>query len=73
MTSKLSWVKVIQIITEARQGNIDKFSDLDLISLDCNTPWSLELITGSMDDLAVLIEDLGMESLRRQLNLDCYL
>jgi len=54
-------------------GNIEKLRDLDLISLDCNTPWKLELIAGTMDDLAQLMEDVGMENLCRELNLDCLL
>ena len=53
------------------QGNIEKLGDLGLISLDCNTPWTLELIAGTMDDLAVLMEDVGLDSLCKELNLEC--
>jgi len=52
-------------------GNIEKLRDLGLISLDCNTPWTLELIAGTMDDLSVLMEDVGLENLCKELNLDC--
>ena len=53
------------------QANINKLGDLDLISLDCNTPGSSKLIANAMDDLAGIIEDVGMENLCNQLDLDC--
>ena len=53
------------------QANIKKLGDLDLITLDCNTPGSSELIADALDDLAGLIEEVGMESLCNQLDLDC--
>jgi len=52
-------------------GNIEKLRDLGLISLDCNTPWTLELIAGTMDDLSELTEDVGLDNLCKELNLDC--
>jgi len=52
-------------------GNIEKLRDLDLISLDCSTHWTLEWIAVTMDDLAQLMEDVGMENLCKELNLDC--
>ena len=53
------------------QANIKKLGDLDLITLDCNTPGSSQLIANALDDLAGLIEEVGMENLCNQLDLDC--
>ena len=58
------------------QAKIDKLVDLDLESLDCATPGSTELVAQTMEDLAVIIEEIGMENLCRQLDLgteDCTL
>ena len=44
------------------------------MSLDCNTPGSADLVAETMEDLAAIIEDLGMENLCKQLGLglaDC--
>ena len=49
---------------------MDKLGDLSLVSLDCAAPGSTELVAKTMEDLAGLIEDIGMENLCRQLDLD---
>ena len=42
-----------------------------MISLDCNAPRSSELVASALDELAGLIEEVGMENLCNQLDLDC--
>ena len=53
------------------KANINKLGDIELFSLDCNTPGSSKLVADSLDELAGLIEDVGMENLCSQLDLDC--
>jgi len=50
--------------------NIKKFGDLELGSLDCNNGTS-QSVAKTLNDLAGLIEDVGMDSLCQQLDLDC--
>jgi hypothetical protein len=52
------------------QATIDKLGDLNLIDLDCNTPGSSNLVADTLDDLAGIIEDVGMDNLCKQLGLD---
>jgi hypothetical protein len=55
------------------QANINKLGDLNLFTLDCNTPGSSHVVADTLDDLAVLIEDVGIDNLCKQLDLglDC--
>ena len=53
------------------QANIEKVGDLDFFSLDCNSSGSSQLVAKALDDLAGLIEEVGMENLCKQLDLDC--
>ena len=50
---------------------MDKFKDLELISLDCATSGSSELVAQTMEDLAGVIDDIGIENLCSQLDLEC--
>ena len=50
---------------------MDKFRDLELISLDCATSGSSELVARTMEDLAGVIDDIGIENLCNQLDLEC--
>ena len=43
---------------------------MDPIPLDFNHPDSINLVAESLDDLATLVEDIGMETLCGQLDLD---
>ena len=52
------------------QANINKLGDLNIVTLDCNTPGSSQLVANTMDDLAGIIEDVGMENLCKQLDLE---
>ena len=58
-----------QLITNI-QANIQKMGDLNLITLDCNTPGSSELIANTLDDLAGLVDEVGLENLCNQLDVD---
>ena len=53
------------------QAIIEKVSDLDFFSLDCTASGSSQLVAKALDDLAGLIEEVGMENLCTQLDLDC--
>ena len=53
------------------QSNLNKLGDLDLITLNCNTPGAPQLIANALDDLAGLIEEVGIDNLCNQLDLDC--
>ena len=64
----LSYLVLYYVLIKA---NITKLGDLDLITLDCNTPGSSQLIADALDDLAGLVEEVGLESLCNQLDLDC--
>ena len=50
--------------------NLDKLGGLNIVSLDCNTPGSSKLVADTLDDLAGLIDDIGMSNLCNQLGLD---
>jgi len=56
--------------TKKAVATINKLGDLDLIDLDCNTPGSSNLVADTLDDLAGIIEDVGMDTLCKQLGLD---
>lgn len=51
-------------------AKVDKLGDLSLDSLACANPGSADLVANTIEDLAGLIEDIGMENLCRQLGLD---
>ena len=52
------------------QVNINKLGDLDLGTLECDTPGSFKVAADTLDDLAGIIEDVGIEKLAEQLGLD---
>ena len=45
--------------------------DAELFTLDCNAPGSTQLVAESLDDLANLIDEIGIKTLCSQLDLDC--
>ena len=59
-----------QLITNI-QANIQKMGDLNLITLDCNTPGSSELIADTLDELAGLGDEVVLENLCNQLDVVC--
>ena len=52
------------------QAKINKLGDLNIISLDCNTPGSSLLVADTLEDLAGIIEDVGIKNLCSQIGLD---
>jgi len=50
--------------------NLYKIGDLGLGTLDCNTPGSFKVAADTLDELAVLIEEVGIEELAEQLGID---
>ena len=62
---------LLYIFNFSLQVNIQKLGSLDLITLDCNSSGSSHLVATALDDLAGLIDEVGMENLCKQLDLDC--
>ena len=63
--------RVIFLFVKARINNLGY---LDNVSLDCNTPGSSQLVANTLDDLAGIIEDVGITNLCQQLDIqagDC--
>merc|ERR1711892_569863 len=56
--------------TDKVVANINKLGNLDLGTLECNKSGSFQVAAETLEDLAKLIEDVGIESLCNQLNLD---
>ena len=52
------------------QTKIDKLGDLDPVSLNCNTPGSFDMVAETMEDLAGLMDDIGLETLCQELDLE---
>jgi len=51
--------------------SVDAFSDLYIVTdLECGTPGSLNLLADNLDDLAQIIEEVGIDKLSEELNLD---
>jgi len=53
------------------RANINRLEDAGIFTLNCNSPGSTQLVAESLDDLAELIDEVGIESLCSQLDLDC--
>ena len=53
------------------QANINKLEDAGIFTLNCNSPGSTQFVAESLDDLAELIDEVGIDSLCSQLDLDC--
>jgi len=51
-------------------ANINKLGDLDLGTLECDTPGSFKVAADTLDDLAGIIEEVGIDKLAEQLGLD---
>ena len=50
------------------QTKIDKLGAVDPVSLDCSTPGAFKIVAEDMEDLAGLMDDIGLENLCRQLD-----
>jgi len=53
------------------RANINKLEDDGIFTLNCNSPGSTQLVAESLDDLAELIDEVGIDTLCSQLDLDC--
>merc|ERR1712123_252192 len=51
-------------------ANINKLGNLDLGSLECNKAGSFKVAAETLDDVAQLIEDVGLQTLCNQLDMD---
>merc|ERR1711892_27004 len=51
-------------------ANINKLGNLDLGTLECNEAGSFKVAADTLDDVAQLIEDVGLQTLCNQLDLD---
>ena len=52
------------------QIRINNLGYLDMAGVDCNTPGSSQLVANTLDELAGIIEDVGMANLCKQLGVD---
>ena len=56
------------------QSKIDLLGDVAPVNLNCHTPGSFRLVADNMEDLAGLLDDIGLENLCKQLDIaaeDC--
>jgi len=63
-----------EVFTKKVVARINNLGYLDNVSLDCNTPGSSQLVANTLDDLAGIIEDVGITNLCQQLDIqagDC--
>ena len=60
----------LMFLTLLLQANINKLGNLDLGSLECNKAGSFKVAAETLDDVAQLIEDVGLQTLCNQLDLD---
>jgi len=51
-------------------ANINKLGDLDLGTLECDTPGSFKVAADTLDDLAGIIEEVGIDKLAEELGWD---
>jgi len=51
-------------------ANINKIGNLDLGTLECNKPGSFKVAAETLDDIAKLIEEVGIKALCNQLDMD---
>ena len=54
---------------QTQLNKIDNF-DLGLGELDCNRPGDVSVAAGTMEDLATIIDEVGIEQLQNQLGVD---
>ena len=73
-TMAISWptffVMALTLTHCILQTKIDKLGDLEPVSLYCDEPGSFKTVAEDMDDLAGLMDDIGLENLCRQLDLE---
>ena len=52
------------------KGELNKIGDLGVGELNCDTPGDFSVAAKTMEDVATLIDDIGLESLQEQLGVD---
>ena len=52
------------------QGKIDKLGDFEPVGLDCGSPGVYKMVAKDMEDLAGLMDEIGLGILCRQLDLE---
>ena len=65
---------MLEVVFFCVKARINNLGYLDNVSLDCNTPGSSQLVANTLDDLAGIIEDVGITNLCKQLDIqagDC--
>ena len=56
-------ISVITYKYHILQIKIDKLGAVDPVNLDCSTPGAFKTVARSMEDLAGLMDDIGLENL----------
>ena len=52
------------------KAQLNKIDNLDLGTLDCTRPGDFSVAAQTLEDLSVIIEDVGVETLTRELGFD---
>ena len=52
------------------KAQLNKIDNLDLGTLDCTRPGDFSVAAQTLEDLSVIIEDVGIESLQEQLGIN---
>ena len=52
------------------QNELNKIGDLGVGELNCNRPGDFTLAADTMDEVATLIEEVGLDNLQQQLGVD---
>ena len=52
------------------QGKIDKLGDFEPVALHCGSPGVYKMVAKDMEDLATLMDDIGLDNLCTQLELE---
>ena len=71
---QLNLVENVSYKCRILQAKIDLLGDVDPVNLICHTPGSFKLVADNMEDLAGLLDDIGLENLCKQLDIaaeDC--
>jgi len=59
-----------KVFTERIVAQLNKIDNLDLGTLDCNRPGDFSVAAQTLEDLSVIIEDVGIETLQNQLGIN---
>jgi len=59
-----------KVFTERIVAQLNKIDNLDVGTLDCTSPGNFSVAAQTLEDLSVIIEDVGIESLQEQLGIN---